>query len=165
MQFIFPDGTKKFKTGTTKHGNYFSIGKPKNNTLLICEGYATGASLHEATGHAVAVAYDAGNIQPVPANLRKKFPDINFVICADNDESGIGQKKAEEAAEAVGGVLVMPPDTGDDFNDLHQKKGPEAVRAIVEVVINVADNPQRCGTVADRDVHECPETEGCGCCG
>ena len=133
IQFILPDGNKKFKTGTAKQGHYFPIGKSiTSNTLLVCEGYATGASLHESTGHAVAVAFDAGDLLSVAKNLRKKFPEMNLVICADNDESDIGQEKAKEAALAIGGVVVMPPDVGDDFNDLHQKKGIEAVEDCFE---------------------------------
>ncbi len=131
IQFIKPDGTKNFKTGTAKPGNYFSIGKPKENTLFISEGYATGASLHKATGHAVAIAFDAGNLLSVGKSLRTKFPGIRLVICADNDESGVGQKKAKEAALAIGGVVVIPPEIGDDFNDMHQKEGLEAVKASV----------------------------------
>jgi putative DNA primase/helicase len=130
-QFIGPDGTKKFKTGTDKKGRYFSIGQPKDKTLIICEGYATGASLHECTGHAVAIAFDAGNLQPVAEALRKKFQDIRLIVCADNDQSGVGQEKANAAAAVVGGVVVMPPDVGDDFNDLHQKTGSAAVKAVI----------------------------------
>ena len=31
----------------------------------FCEGWATGASLHIATGHTVIAAMDAGNLMPV----------------------------------------------------------------------------------------------------
>ena len=131
IQFIARDGSKLFKTGTSKKGNYFAIGKPKDQTLLLSEGYATGASLHEATGHAVAVAFDAGNLLSVAKNLRNKFPKIKIVICADNDESGIGQEKAKEAALAVGGVVAIPHDVGDDFNDVHLKLGVNGIRTMM----------------------------------
>lgn len=140
MQFIQPDSSKTFKTGTAKQGSYFPIGKPKDNTLLICEGYATGASLHQATGHAVAVAFDAGNLKSVAEALRLKYPDLRLIICADNDQWGdtnIGISKAAEAAQAVGGLLTIAnfQDTTDkptDFNDLHQQEGLEAVQQQVE---------------------------------
>lgn len=138
LQFIMPEGTKKFKTGTSKQGNYFSIGKPHGNILIICEGYATGASLHHSTGHAVAVAFDAGNLLAVAKGLRRKFPNIRLIICADNDESGVGQEKAKEAALAVAGLVAMPPEAGDDFNDLHQKQGAKAVKACLEQVLVLA---------------------------
>lgn len=136
MQFIQPDGSKTFKTGTAKQGSYFCIGKPKDNTLLICEGYATGASLHQATGYAVAVAFDAGNLQPVAEALRQKYPDLRLIICADNDQwgdSNTGVIKATEAARAVTGWLTIANildiySKPTDFNDLHRLEGLEAVR-------------------------------------
>lgn len=135
MQFILPDGSKKFKTGTGKKGNYFSIGKPKNKTLLLCEGYATGASIHKCTGLAVAVCFDAGNLRPVAEILKKKYPDHLLKVCGDNDGSGVGQKAAQEAALAVGGVIAIPPTTDQDFNDMHRKDGTAAVRACIEATI------------------------------
>lgn len=136
MQFIQPDSSKTFKTGTAKQGSYFPIGKPKDNTLLICEGYATGASLHQATGHAVAVAFDAGNLKPVAEALRLKYPALRLILCADNDlwgDGNTGVTKATEAAQAVGGWLTIAKfrDTSGkptDFNDLHQLEGPEEIQ-------------------------------------
>lgn len=140
MQFIRPDGEKKFKIGTAKQGHYFPIGKPNDKTLLVCEGYATGASLHEATGQAVAVAFDAGNLKQVAEALRQKYPDFRLILCADNDQWGdinTGVIKATEAALAVAGLLTIPniPDTTNkptDFNDLHRVEGIEAVRRQVQ---------------------------------
>lgn len=156
VQFIWPDGVKRFKLGTDKLGHYFMIGKPKEKTLLICEGYATGASLHQATGQAVTVAFDAGNLKPVAEALRQKYPDIRLIVCADNDawkkeyledgsvihhEAKPGQNtgimEATKAARAVGGYLSIPcfHDTTSkptDFNDLHQLEGLGVVRFQVE---------------------------------
>lgn len=145
IQFIQPDGSKTFKTGTAKQGSYFPIGKPKENTLLICEGYATGASLHEATGHAVAVAFDAGNLKPVAEALRLKYPALRLIICADNDqwgETNTGVIKATEAARAVGGLLTITDimDTSSkptDFNDLHQLEGLGEIRRQVETAAEI----------------------------
>lgn len=111
LQFIAPDGTKKFKFGTAKSGHYHSFGKIKDNTILICEGYATGATLHEATGHAVVVAFDAGNLKSVAIALRNKYPNFRFIICADNDvgtDGNPGLVKATEAARMVNGLLAIP---------------------------------------------------------
>jgi putative DNA primase/helicase len=71
LQFIDADGAKRFKTGGRKQGCYFSIGQPKD-VLCLAEGYATAASISEATGHAVAVAFDAGNLLSVAKVLREK---------------------------------------------------------------------------------------------
>ncbi len=84
LQFIDQDGNKKFLHGTQKTGNYFLIGQPKQ-TLCIAEGFTTGASIHEATGYAVAIAFDCGNLLSVAKVLRHQFPELKIIICADDD--------------------------------------------------------------------------------
>jgi putative DNA primase/helicase len=114
LQFINGEGNKRFLSGGRKRGCYFGIGQPKEK-ICIAEGYATAASIHEATGEAVAIAFDAGNLRPVAEALRQKFPGIEIILCADNDP--VGLKKAREAALATGALLAIPPCSGD-FNDL-----------------------------------------------
>ncbi|MDR1227946.1 MAG: AAA family ATPase [Azoarcus sp.] len=135
LQFINAEGNKRFKTSGRKHGCYFSIGQPKD-VLCLAEGYATAASIHEATGHAVAVAFDAGNLLPVAQALREKMRKVKIILCADDDwksEGNPGLTHATEAARAVGGLLAVPVFEGHrdpawtDFNDLHQVQGLEAV--------------------------------------
>ena len=70
--------------GMAKKGHFFLIGAP-TWICLVAEGYATAASLHEATGLPVAVAIDAGNLRPVAEALRKRYPRIKFLICGDDD--------------------------------------------------------------------------------
>lgn len=141
LQFIAPDGNKVFKTGTNKAGHFFKIGNSKDNTVIICEGYATGASIHQATGHAVVVAFDSGNLTAVSQVIRTKFPDMKIIIAADDDhatEGNPGLTKASEAANAVNGLLAIPafPDSREtkdtDFNDLACLAGLEPVRACIE---------------------------------
>ena len=150
LQFIGQDGSKKFKSGGRKSGCYFSFGGKPLSTVLICEGYATGASLHEATGYPVAVAFDAGNMEAVGKALRAKLPETNLVFCADNDrftDSGnTGIRKATSAAQSVGGKLVFPVFKSDagcltDFNDLHQVEGLEAVKTQIASVLNLDELP------------------------
>jgi putative DNA primase/helicase len=140
LQFIGPDGVKKFKTGTAVAGCYLSIGKP-NGKVLIAEGYATGATLHEVTGQAVAVAFDCGNLKPVAAALRAKYPALEIIICGDDDhgtDGNPGLTKATEAARAVNGLLAVPvfPDNrgpkDSDFNDMARLSGAEIVRACID---------------------------------
>src|SRR5699024_5370404 len=95
----------------------------------------TAASIHEATGHAVAVAFNAGNLKPVAEALRAKYPALEIVIAADNDlrddgTPNIGVEKAEEAAKAVRGRVVVPELGGRpcDFNDIPTARGLDAVR-------------------------------------
>lgn len=115
LQFIQPDGTKRFLKGGKKKGCFWWIGA-KNDTILIGEGFSTCASLFEATLYLTVIAYDAGNLEAVAKIIRERQPTANIVICADNDESGIGQEKANKAAHAVNGLVALPPMTGD-FND------------------------------------------------
>jgi putative DNA primase/helicase len=138
LQFIADDGGKKFLTGGKVSGCYYSIGKP-DGVLCIAEGYATGASIHEATGQAVAVAFTANNLEPVARALRGKCPDVQIVVGGDRDESRTGQDKAEAAARAVSGFVAIPPETGQDWNDVHRQHGADAVRAGVEAATSPAD--------------------------
>lgn len=140
LQFIGQDGGKLFLPGGRKRGCYFSIGKPAG-VLYVAEGYATAASIHEATGQAVAVAFDAGNLQPVAEALRSKYPGLDLVIAADDDyrtDGNPGRAKATEAALATGARIAFPvfgedrPEGATDFNDLHQSRGLEAVRLCLE---------------------------------
>ncbi len=140
VQTIGADGGKLFHPGGRVKGCYFGIGKPAG-LLIVCEGYATGASIHECTGHAVAVSFNAGNVAAVAAALRAKYGALKIIIAADDDHLTAGNPglmKATAAAQAVGGYLavpVFPADRGDkhtDFNDLHQIVGADAVKACVD---------------------------------
>jgi len=110
LQWIKPDGQKTFMTGTPKKGSYFLIGKitDKTDVVALVEGYATGASVHMATGWPVFVAFDAGNLEPVAQQIRQKLPNAKIIICADNDPSRVGEQKANKAAQAVNAVVVLP---------------------------------------------------------
>ena len=137
LQTITPDGEKRFK-GRMK-GCFHPIGcKPPAVCLVIAEGYATGASIHEATGWSVAVAFNAGNVGPVAAALHKAYPALTLVMAADDDHrtpGNPGLAAARQAALAVGGFVVVPqfpadrPDKATDFNDLVALAGLGAVRA------------------------------------
>lgn len=110
LQFIGPDGSKRFLTGGRIRGCYFAIGKPFH-TVMLAEGLATGSTLHQATGEAVAVAFNCGNLEPVARALRDKFPRLRLVVCADNDTNTPGNPgvtHARAAAKAVGGLLAVP---------------------------------------------------------
>jgi putative DNA primase/helicase len=147
LQLIGVDGVKRFLTGTVVAGNYGRIGSLSNEVVLVCEGWATGCSLHEATGHAVAVAFAAGNLKPVSEGLRQKFPEGKLIVCADDDHASLenrGMSAAVEAAKAIGGLLAIPDFTkvvrrqGDsDFNDQAQLKGIDTVARIIREVTRV----------------------------
>ena len=145
VQAIFPnkpsDGRDKdFLRGGAKQGAFFAIGDlAAAPVIVIAEGYATAASIYEATGHAAVMAVDAGNLQPVAEALRALHPAQRIIIAADNDrhtEGNPGLTKATAAAKAVHADLATPAfaegEAGTDFNDLAQLRGASAVRQAIE---------------------------------
>ncbi len=151
---------KLFLKGGRKSGLWHLVGELASDggagpaVLLIAEGYATAATLHEATGCPVAVAFDAGNLQHVARALRKLYPSALLVLCGDDDRAteakdgtNPGRQKATAAAQAVRGLAVFPeglPPGGSDFNDLAahvnaeqgEGAGLEAVRRLVAAAID-----------------------------
>ncbi|CAI3228644.1 zincin-like metallopeptidase domain-containing protein [Desulfovibrio desulfuricans] len=155
LQTISPEGEKRFMYGMEKNGNFHLIADPGKGSskdlaqgeIILTEGYATGATLHMATEKPVAVAFDAGNLEPVAKKLREKFPNAAITICADNDHKHTrrtpegtelwnkGVELAQRAAQEVGGKVVAPIFTDEerakgltDFNDLHQSRGLAEVK-------------------------------------
>lgn len=127
LQAIFPekhplfDRDKDFLPGGGRAGLFFWIG-PKTDTVLIAEGYATAATLHQESGFRVYIAFAANNLMAVGLTVREKLPAAEMIFCADNDaktKGNPGLAMATAAAEAVGGSVAVPPVAGD-FNDYAQ---------------------------------------------
>lgn len=120
LQFIGDDGSKRMMKGGKAQGSCCFIsdadGLKPGGTILICEGWATGASLYEATGFFTIVSFSSGNLSAVAIQARKHHPNNEIILCADNDESGVGQRAAIEAALLINGSFTEPPIAGD-FND------------------------------------------------
>lgn len=113
LQYIAPDGEKRYHTGGSTAGKYWTIGDI-GKTIYIAEGFATGASIYEAVNQGVIIAYSAGNLMSVTGLVREKYgTDQDIVIVADNDVSGVGLRDANKAAERWNARVVMPPDVGD----------------------------------------------------
>ncbi|MDD2729094.1 DUF927 domain-containing protein [Malikia sp.] len=115
--------------------------------LLLAEGYATGATLHEATGYPVAVAFNSGNLGKAARALREQYPAALLIACGDDDQEteartgkNIGRIAATAAAKAVNGLALFPPEglapgQNFDFNDLHAHHGgPAGLAAVREIV-------------------------------
>jgi putative DNA primase/helicase len=143
LQTISPSGEKLFMAGGIKKGSFYEITNkeaPKDK-LILCEGFATGASIFEATGISTVVCFDAGNLPAVAELIRAKYPDFKLIIAADDDwkkNPNVGQLKANEAASKVGAHLAIPQfpenrcDKDTDFNDLARLSGANAVRLQIE---------------------------------
>jgi phage/plasmid primase-like uncharacterized protein len=153
LQFIAPD--KRFHDGRDKdflpggkvQGCFYEVCSRPDGPLVICEGYSTGASIHEATGWAVVCAMSCGNLAAVAKGFREKSADRTIIIAGDDDRFGktnAGREEATKAAAAVKGMAVFPEfsdtDTqSTDFNDL-AKLGPELVRLqIMSSLANSSD--------------------------
>lgn len=146
LQFIAGDGTKRFLTGGQVKGAAIMLAEAGENlsTILIVEGFATGATCREARQAPVAAALFDGNLAAVARAIRKKYPRAKIVICADDDretDGNPGVRDATEAATAVKGILAIPrkknaPDKKCDFNDLALAEGLGAVRAQLEGAMN-----------------------------
>ena len=146
LQFIGATDKRFLKDGRTA-GCYYPIGRP-DGVLCIVEGFATGATINEATGFAVAVAFNAGNLEAVARAMRAKFPDLILIICADDDyqtDGNPGLTKATTAARAVGGLLALPVFGADrlakatDFNDMASAYGLGAVKQAIAGVVDKGD--------------------------
>lgn len=142
LQFISPDGSKRFLRDGPIEGAYFSLATSKDDLghIGIVEGYATGCTVRQATGLPVICAFNAGNLKAVAVAIRKRYPDATITLFADHDQwterpDGTpwnpGLEKAQEAAVAIGGARVLAPvvDHDDperptDWNDV----GEDAVR-------------------------------------
>lgn len=137
-QTISPDGSKRFLAGGRKRAMHWLLGEVQD-LLVIAEGFATAASIREATGWPVAVAFDAGNLLPAAEALRARFPAQRFIIAADNDAGTPGNPgvtKGCEAATKARGLCVWPTfragDDGSDWNDYARHYGVEALRWTIQ---------------------------------
>ncbi|MFS6937859.1 LPD7 domain-containing protein [Neisseria animaloris] len=160
LQSINQDGGKRFFADGQVQGGFAVVGDAANtqNGIVIAEGFATAASIHQATGKTVIVAFNAGNMPEISERLAQNLPkDVPVVFAVDNDASQTGIKKALQAAAYFGdrAQVVEPeftmaqirryqlengtddkgrPKLPSDFNDLHYLAGIEAVREKMESV-------------------------------
>jgi hypothetical protein len=123
LQYIDAEGGKLYHPGGQTGGKFWWLGSMDDaTTIYVAEGFATAATIRQATNCPVVVAYSASNLVPVTESMRALHPTSDIVIVADNDKSGVGQRYAEQACAKHGARMVMPPDTGD-ANDYAQAGG------------------------------------------
>lgn len=151
LQFILPDGEKRFLKGGEKRGNFCLIGNrpPVGGRAILCEGYATGVTLHMATGLPVIVAFDSGNLAPAIRQAQSLWPTTIWLIAADNDKNNEDKNPGLEGAQKAlievrrmgGSGAVSSPEFPavaaatalSDWNDMHVHYGLDAVRMALNV--------------------------------
>ena len=173
LQFIARDGTKRFLKGGRVAGMYYLLGTISEDEALVCiaEGYATAASIHEATAHPVAVAFNAGNLAAVARTIREAHPTARLIVCADDDfetPGNPGLKLATDAARESAARLAMPTFgagrlSGEtDFNDLNRKQGLDAVRAALDAAVFPANEELTTAVALGKGETDWPEPEPLG---
>ncbi len=137
LQFIRADGIKKQLPHGSIRGARYILGRLTDaEIIIIVEGFATGASIHEATGLPVVVAFDAGNLATVAAGIRRDHPTAKIILAGDNDIRPAGSQlentgvvAARNAALRVSAAVAIPELAGKkcDWNDVAVALGREEV--------------------------------------
>jgi len=133
-QTIAEDGSKKSlpkSKGCEIKGASHIIGAEyvKEGPVYICEGWATAASVYEATGCTAVSVAQKSNLEVSFNHIKDKFNGAEIIFCADNDKNGGGLLYAAKAAKKHKAKVVMPEIVGQDFNDVWVDSGAEAVKA------------------------------------
>ncbi|MDM2998441.1 MULTISPECIES: TOPRIM and DUF927 domain-containing protein [Citrobacter] len=135
-QTITPQGEKRLLKGSAKRGAYHAVNAPEApQSVAIAEGLATALTCHLICRDALTVtAIDAGNLLPVAEVMRRKYPQAQIIIAADNDhhegQANTGKDAAEKAALSVAGWISLPPtDHKADWDDYRQQNGLKAATA------------------------------------
>lgn len=135
LQFINPDGTKRMLTGGIKKARIIPVRWLGGNApIVVCEGFATSATLAELLPErSVLAALDAGNLLPACTSLRSRFPMAAIAIYGDDDRltaGNPGRTMANNAARSCGAKVAFPPWACDidppgstDFNDWALPRG------------------------------------------
>lgn len=149
LRTITPEGDKRFHKGGRTKGCCYVIGDV-DDAVVVAEGFATAASIHEATGLAAVAAFGRTNLLAVAQGLRQRYPTAKIILAADDDyktDGNPGLTDATRAAGAVQGFLAVPVfadgrgDKDTDFNDLAVRAGFAEVKAQIEAAKPIQPSP------------------------
>jgi len=167
IQRIAPDGAKRFAKGGRITGLFCLVGGDPDDAdlLLVCEGWATAATLTEATGLPALAAMNCGNVEPVAKAARRWWPYLPLVIAGDNDHrtaGNPGMTKAKAAALATGATVVAPPTMPgvSDWNDVgHAETRRHLSKILVPLVplVPPAEKPLQTNDLRGGDAGTRPE--------
>lgn len=166
------NGSKYAQKDGQKNGLTLALGDVTNGKpIIIAEGYATAATLHEQTNQTVVVAFGKGGLVSAAENLRKSYPDSRIYIGADNDhmkpletDPATGKPKensglvdANKAAERVSNTYVLAPkfeagDKGKDWNDVFVDKGVSELKTQLREQLGLINS-------TDKQVHSVNNTQ------
>lgn len=152
VQAIPPEagGKKLFAAGAPSAGGRFNIGISMGRTL-VCEGFATGASLWMAQSDQVSIAFSADNMERVAREISANGSFV--VLAADQDKTERFTALGQELDCAV--VIARGPDKGWDFNDEQAANGVDAVRRQIDEALQ-AFATRKVRAQAEKDAEDGP---------
>jgi hypothetical protein len=175
LQAIREDGERRFYPGTTHEGGYFLVGQDDGTSpVIFAEGYSTAATLHQATGHPVAMAVNTGNMIHVARWASHRWAGREMIVAGDDDwhlvahpkvQRNVGKEAAEAMARTLGGRVIMPDmaglvtDGGDDFNDMAREYGMADVAALFAAPAAPVDKLVRATPFAWRPTSAIPKRQ------
>ncbi|CAG9236976.1 Riboflavin biosynthesis intermediates N-glycosidase (modular protein) [Paraburkholderia tropica] len=158
---------KLLAKGAKKVGMMHTLGEIKpGEPIIVMEGYATAASVHLATGYTTVMAVDSGNLEPVVAAIKERYPTNPLFIGADDDRfpnkqgliDNAGLKGAIEASAKHGVGILVPQFSAEgkltDFNDLHVKEGLGEVKRQIDegIALSVEQSRARARTIMQQQL-------------
>lgn len=150
LQFLNPDGNKRFLDGSLWSGLFHKLSKPVNGQDIgIAESYVTAASCLELSGIPVVCAFNSGNLAAVAKEIRVRYSNSRIILFADNDrhlEKNVGVIAAKKAMALAGSNSILAcPDFGDippfkdatDWNDLIRLKGIDEAKRQISITLKI----------------------------
>jgi phage/plasmid primase-like uncharacterized protein len=126
VQTISATGKKLFHTGAPMAGGRLLIGI-NMGPIIVAEGFATGATLHEACADQVCVTFSMGNMREVATQLHAAGHQI--ILAPD---AGACAEMCAKLGEELGVPVAVPVTTDKgDFNDMASEVGHDAVAAVI----------------------------------
>ena len=154
------DRHKLFYECAEMSGAFFSIGletlkQNPEQTILLGEGYATMAKVHELTGKPVVAAMSCHHLQEIAKVLHEAYPEAKIIVTADNDhktesrtEINPGIRYANLVVQAKLAVGIAAPDfqeeeDGSDWDDYALIHGDKETASVLAEKIQNAENSAR----------------------
>ena len=113
LQWISPDGKKQNFSGGRMSGSFFPFAIEKlsaeSSTLLIGEGFATMAKIHELTERPCVAAMSSGNLDSVVEAFLRKVPYVKIILMADNDIATFEKRGFNPGLDSARAVMSKYP--------------------------------------------------------